>query len=620
MAQLKREIGFKALLVLAVNAIIGAEIFFLPAIGAAYAGPASLISWILASVVAVSIAIYFAELVSMFPRAGGVYEFAKRSFGELPSFIIGWIAWVIANITIAMCIVAAVHYLLPGASVYVNLLISFSFILFFNFVNYIGIKQSKRLLLFLGAATFFAIFSLTVPGFGRVDLGNFSPFFVFPTSSIFLALFFVVQAFFGWESILYLAEEIKDARKVLPKILVLATIATVAIALALVFVSLGIVNWAVLSNVDAPLSYLASILFGEYFGKIFAILVFIPLIGEAAGWIVSSPRLLFAMARDKLFIPSVQNIHHKYRTPHIAILFQTVATSVVTVIAFGSFKTLLSLLIPLVLILYSLALFCVVKLRIARPEIKRNFRAPFAKFGPILIILFNFYLISVWLQEAEAVSLLGWDILLVLIGLPVYVSVKLYTDRKFVEKFWDRLSFFLGFYLSLLCRKEEVKKVLENAELRKGLNVLDYGSGTGVLTEKISRMIGNGRVVAADLSKKQLKRTVKRAERLELLNVVFVKLSKPAPFGRGTFDRIVSTIAINYFVSPENELRALANVLKRNGKASFLALGAPLITMHAFLKCNSTIKTIFKTAGFSDVSIERVKRIGTEYIYIKARK
>src|SRR3989344_3356416 len=100
--KLKQYIGKKTLLVLTLNAILGTGIFFLPAVGAAYSGTSSLISWAIMSLVAVMISLYFAELVSMFPRAGGAYEFVKQSFGRSPAFVFGWLSWVVANITISM--------------------------------------------------------------------------------------------------------------------------------------------------------------------------------------------------------------------------------------------------------------------------------------------------------------------------------------------------------------------------------------------------------------------------------------------------------------------------------------------------------------------------------------
>ena len=91
--KLKRTIGNKALLFITINAIIGTGIFFLPAIGALYAGPASLISWMIMSLLALGISLYFAELGSLFPEAGGVYYYTKKAFGDFWSFVFGWISW-----------------------------------------------------------------------------------------------------------------------------------------------------------------------------------------------------------------------------------------------------------------------------------------------------------------------------------------------------------------------------------------------------------------------------------------------------------------------------------------------------------------------------------------------
>ncbi|MBU4124546.1 MAG: amino acid permease, partial [Nanoarchaeota archaeon] len=368
MAQLKKDIGFKTLLLLTINAILGTGIFFLPALGALHSGPASILSWIIMSIVAIFISFYFAELVSMFPKAGGTYEFVKQSFGEVPSFLIGWISWVIANITTAMLIVGAVYYLLPGASFLVSLLVSVFFILLFNFINYRGIKQSSKMVMLFGISTISVVLLLSISGLFFIKTSNYTPFFVFPASTIFLTIFFIAETYFGWETTTFLAEEVKDAKRILPKTLIVATVIISILAILLTVVSLGVINWSTFSLEKAPLVSLAAVIFGNDIAKILSVIIFIPIIGTAAGWIVSSPRLLFAMARDNVFISDVKKIHPKYGTPHIAILLQTIMTILLTLVAFGNYTYLLSLLLPLVLIMYSVVLASVIKLRITKPK------------------------------------------------------------------------------------------------------------------------------------------------------------------------------------------------------------------------------------------------------------
>ncbi|MFW6231329.1 MAG: amino acid permease, partial [Nanoarchaeota archaeon] len=83
-------LSFKVILLVTINSIMGTGIWFLTAAGAKHAGPASLVSWGVLTVIAIYISMCFSELTAMFPRAGGVYEFAKQTYGRLMSFIIGW--------------------------------------------------------------------------------------------------------------------------------------------------------------------------------------------------------------------------------------------------------------------------------------------------------------------------------------------------------------------------------------------------------------------------------------------------------------------------------------------------------------------------------------------------
>src|SRR3989338_2428677 len=92
MAELKRVLGFWMTLSLAISSIMGTGIFFGASIGAKYSGNASILSWVILSAIACYIGIYFAELASMYPKAGGVYEFSKHAYNRFFSFIMGWTA------------------------------------------------------------------------------------------------------------------------------------------------------------------------------------------------------------------------------------------------------------------------------------------------------------------------------------------------------------------------------------------------------------------------------------------------------------------------------------------------------------------------------------------------
>ncbi|MBI2652417.1 amino acid permease, partial [Candidatus Woesearchaeota archaeon] len=113
MAELKRTLGFWTILSLSIASIMGTGLFFGAGIGSSYSGNASILAWIILSIVAIYISMYFAELVSMYPKAGGIYEFSKHAYNRFFSFLMGWIAWLVGNLTTALLVVAAIDYIIP---------------------------------------------------------------------------------------------------------------------------------------------------------------------------------------------------------------------------------------------------------------------------------------------------------------------------------------------------------------------------------------------------------------------------------------------------------------------------------------------------------------------------
>ena len=144
---LRKQSAFKVILLITINSIMGTGIWFLTSAGAKHAGPASLVSWGVLSLISVYIAMCFGELVSMFPKAGGVYEFSKHAYNRFTSFLMGWLAWLVGNLTTALLIVAAMDYLIPDPSRFVlKMVISAILIIILNVIAIYGIEASGLLL------------------------------------------------------------------------------------------------------------------------------------------------------------------------------------------------------------------------------------------------------------------------------------------------------------------------------------------------------------------------------------------------------------------------------------------------------------------------------------------
>ena len=423
---------FKVILLITVNSIMGTGIYFLTAAGARNAGPASLISWGILSLISLYIAMCFSELTSMFPKAGGVYEFAKQAYGRFWSFAIGWMTAIAGNVTIAMLLLGALQYLIPNHPQY-YIPIAIALIVGFNYVAYMGMQTGVFVLVSFAFVTLATVLGLIIPGLFSVDPANFSPFFVLPSFSIILTIFFIAETFFGWESAVFLSAETKNPEKVMPKALVIGTIIIAILAFLLSFVSMGVIPWDQYGSSAAPLADLGAALFGPLGSIVFTILVFISIIGAVACWVVTSPRLLMSVAEDKLFFVQFAKVHPKYKSPYVSIAFQVLTLIVLVIIGSGNYETLLHMLVPIILMIYSTVLLAVVILRFKKPHVKRPYTVPFGKIGPLLTVAFMLFLLFMFTQETHH----AWEILkisagLVLFGIPAYFFIELFYEAEYV--------------------------------------------------------------------------------------------------------------------------------------------------------------------------------------------
>ena len=626
MTQLKRVLGFPAVLLITINAIMGTGIYFLPAVGARMAGPASVLSWIMMSFIAIYIGMCFAELSSMFPKAGGVYEYSKQAYGRFLSFIVGWVTLVAGNVTIAMLIVGGIQYLLPYPLPIAKTLLALVFILIFNFIAYKGMKVSALMLMTFSIITIAIAISIIIPGFINFDPMNFRPFFIFPVSSIFVTLFFIAETFFGWESAAFLAEETKNPEKVMPRAMIIGTIAISAIALLLVISAIGGVGWDVFGSFTAPLGDLGMAYFGGIGEYIFTLGIYIAIIGGFACWVVASPRLILALARDKLFLPQFAKIHPKYNTPYKAIILQTVITSVLVIGVGGAYTALLSMLIPLAMFIYAAVLLGLVLLRFRKPKLKRHYKAPLGKILPIAMVGIMIALIVIWLtHEHAAISSIKLGLSFIALGIPIYFLLEMYYDPRMIRETTNILA-----YLALLTEKiflprkvrSEIIRLLGNV---KGKTVLEFGCSVGTLTMHLAEEVGpNGTIYATDISERSINISKKRSEKKGHNQVVYfhdLKHGKRVHPDVPRVNVVASVATLGYVQDVDSVLKHMNKRLETGSKICFVEYDKffDLIPNIEWLEHDDKIKLVFAKNGF-DVKVERKWGILWQYVFIYGKK
>jgi basic amino acid/polyamine antiporter, APA family len=622
MTELRRALGFGTVLSLAIASIMGTGMFFGAGLGASYSGNSSIISWIIISLVSVYISTFFAELVSMFPRAGGVYEFSKHAYSRFTSFLMGWLAWLVGNLTTALLIVAAIDYLIPDPSQFViKIIISIGLILLLNLIVFYGIEASGFIVVILAILSIGVLLSVIFPGIFIMELSNLTPFFAFGAVPVLVTVFFVAESFFGWESVTYMSEETKDPERTIPKALIWGTIIVGIMAISISTVALGIIPWRILSATSAPLSLVFDRIYGS-FGRALNYGVFLALIGSAAGGIVAMPRLILALARDKLFISQLSEVHPTYKTPYKAILFQTIVSLIVFGMAFGKYRTLLSLLLPLGLIMYIFVVLAIPILRHKYPNARRAFKVPFANIGSMLLILFLGSLMYLWiLEDSNAFQILRLGLSFIAIGIPIYFLLELYYDPDVIIKVNDALA-----YLTLLSEKIILPRRVRNEILTlmgdiRNKSILEFGCSVGTLTLHLAEKVKpGGRIYATDLSKNDLLITKRRMVKRGHEHVVVIhdehQINRVHP-DVPKVDAIVSIGMMGYLQDVKKVLGEMRELLPYGGKIVFVDYADffKIIPNVAWLSKDETIETIFRNAGFS-VFVRRKKGLFWNYVFV----
>lgn len=625
MAKLQKVLSYPAILLITINSIMGTGIFFLPAVGAKAAGPASILAWLVLSVISIYIAMCFAELSSMFAKAGGIYEFCKQAYGRFASFIIGWTTIIAGNITIAMLVVGAIQYLLPNGATLTKILISLMFILIFNAVAFSGMKTSAAMLITFAFITLGTLFALIIPGLFKINTSHFDPLMTASFSTLFFTVFLIAETFFGWETATFLAEETKDGQKIMPKALIVGTILIALVCLLFVVTSIGVIPASVFGDSAAPLTDLGILHYGTFGGSVFTILVYLAIIGSVAGWVVSAPRLLLAMAKDKLFPKHFAAIHKKFKTPYKAILLQTILSSILVVVGAGSYTTMLHLLVPVVLLLYCLVILTVPILRYKQPDVKRYFTVPFGKSLPYAIITLLISLIAVWFTHTEgAYHILSLAGSLIFLGIPIYFLIEMYYDAPAIRKVNEFLSYSLLLLENIFFPLGSRSTLLKYAGLMKGKKVLEYGCGVGTLTRKLAKkVLPGGHVYAYDM----VEHNIRIAEK-HLAHMAHVHLHHHPHLHhfilghkQPKVDLIISAAALSYMQKPQTVIKHLSGHLKKGGEVIFLDYDKFFFFLPNvyWIQDHKYLKKIFSNAGI-EIEIFKKRHLLWECVYVVGKK
>ncbi|MFH1850274.1 MAG: amino acid permease [archaeon] len=651
-----KKLSFTVILLVLLNAMIGLDAYYLPVLSTAIAGPASLISWLLIGLLGLFIIMYYAELISLYPFSGGLYEIAKNTYGRFGSFMMGWLVWLMGNIGMALCIVWATSFLMPSEH---QLLQRFLFALFwiiiFNLIAFIGINFSSVVLAGFGIFAICVISFTIAPAIidipaliggsiqTQFSISRMEPFFIhhgLQNNMLFLigTMFVIADVLVGFEVVSFLAGEVKDPARNLPRALIIAFCTIMVLNILFVVSSYGILTRSEYMTSATPAITLVMKTLGPGVETALTWAAFIIIIGAAATWPVAGSRLLMAMAKDGLFHKSMKDIHAHTQTPHKSIIFQTIATMLFTALVFRGYwegwrdpyGIMHHVLIFIFLIITIMILYALVISRKKNPEQVRPFRAPFGNRGPIVVCFILIIIAIAWVWSEPA---LGWDHIkkatsFILLGIPLYLLVELYYDPKMITEVKDFTAYFTLFTERIAVPIKVRAEIMELLGDLRGKTILEYGCSVGTLTLMLAREVGpSGRIFAVDISRNDLKITQKRIERdiwktherihgrVHIIHdeEQVTRVHPSIPYA----NIIVSFGMLGYIQNVHAVLKGMNDILPVGGKVCFVEYADffRLIPNVEWLARNDIVERIFRECGFS-VRVIRKKGLLWNYIYV----
>lgn len=463
MQQLKKTIGLTAAISLVAGSVIGSGIFMKPALMAQQLGsPTLLLSvWVVAGLITLCGALSNAEIASMFPETGGQYVFFKKMYGDTFAFLYGWAAFAVFNTGG----VASLAYIFSQYATYFIHLPSFStateqsfffhlpgigniyplanagiklltiiLVLVFTVINYISAKYGGFLQVLLTAFKTIAIFLLIAgilfSGKGSVhnltESGIAMPHGTALFSAYMAAIAGAFWAYDGWNNITFVAGEIQDPQRNIPRSLF------IGILLVMIIYCLTNIAYSYVLPVDKMAasqlvsSDAATVAWGVAGGSVIALMVMLSTLGTTNGNVLAIARVTYAMHTESKWFTWAGRVQPKYQTPGNALVLNAVWT--IILIISGSFDILTDMVVFVSWFFYGMSALGVFILRKKLPQHPRVYKVWGYPYVPMFFVIFTcFFLLFTLYNDVRNYqngtvtivnSLLG--ILITCIGLPVY--------------------------------------------------------------------------------------------------------------------------------------------------------------------------------------------------------
>jgi amino acid transporter/mannitol/fructose-specific phosphotransferase system IIA component (Ntr-type) len=386
---LRRKLGFWDVFCIASGAMISSGLFVLPGIAYARAGPAVVLAYGLAAMLAIPAAMCQAELATAMPRSGGSYFFIERSMGALPGTFAGLANWFSISLKASFALIgigAFAGLVRPDVSPLVIKLIAVACCVGFATLNILSVKHAGRLQVVLVAALIAILAGFIAAGLPEVRHDAFRGFMGKGPVAILATAGLVFVSFGGLTKVASVAGEVRLPGRNIPAGMFAALGVVSVLYVLAVFVTEGVLDGETLSGSLTPLSLAAGAFFGTAGVVLLAGAAMLAFITTANSGILTASRSPMAMSHDGLLPPMFRKLSRRYQTPYVSILLTS--GFMITVIVLLDIASLVKAASAMMLLLFILSNLAVIVMRSSRIQNYRPlYRVPLTPWLQIAGIL-----------------------------------------------------------------------------------------------------------------------------------------------------------------------------------------------------------------------------------------
>ncbi len=344
---LKRDLSLFDLTNIVIGAVIGSDIYIASALTANLVGPFSVVLWVVAGLMAIVLAMVFAYSAFYVPKVGGPFAYVSQAFGDFWGFLAGWSMWVAEVISLPVFAITFTNYLQYFVTLDFpeQLAVRALFLFGLTAVNIVGVRAAGRLNDALTFIKLAPLLLLVIVGFGSFLLNpsfasNYVPLAPKGYSNVGTAIVLIFWAYVGFEMGTLPADEVRDPGRNIPRAILMGMAIVSVFYVSTNFIIFGGVSSTKLAATAVPLVVVGAVLIGASGAIIMSVGALFSVSGSDESGILGTARLTYALSIDGLFPKALAKVHHRYRTPYVALVVQACIAFVLS--AFSGLSNLIS--------------------------------------------------------------------------------------------------------------------------------------------------------------------------------------------------------------------------------------------------------------------------------------